>query len=795
MLKNLLSVALRNFKRDKWYSLLNILGLTIGITFGLLLIFYIKDELSYDRYNEKLDRIYRINSYIKEPEKDMLKWTSTQHPLGPMLKREFPEVEESVRFVNDGKDMFQLDDLRLYIEKVYYADSTVFKVFTYPFLEGDPRTALVAPHSMVLTQSVAEAYFGKSTGIVGKSLRNDKGEVFKITGVVKDVPMHSHLRFNILLSLSTAGKDFDQNWGGFNIYTYVLLRPNVDAATFEKKLLPMYDKYMAPIFAQYNIKIHYGVQPVGAIHLHSDMEGEPEELGSISYIYIFGSVALFMLLIACINYMNLTTARSARRAKEIGIRKVTGSTQIQLVAQFLIESTLTAIFALLLSIGCIALLLPLFNSLSGKSISFGALMEPSTFLILLAVILFVGVVGGSYPAFYLSKFNPIHVLKGALSKGSSNATLRRTLVVVQFSISMIMIICTWVVYNQLKYLQNKDVGFDKHEVVSLTVNASSDVSGKISAFKNEMRKNPQVIAVSTSQLVPGNDPGFNLFEIESKKGFVDKGVFVYGADEDYFKTLGMTIKKGRNFYSRSSDTLHGIIVNENMVNYFGWDNPIGKRVKFPGDTSGRYWEVVGVVNDFNQRSLYNPVAPLIIRYNQNNAGIQLKLDPKNIPATIAGIEKTWKAYFPDLPFTYKFLDQDFDSQYAADQKRGKIFTSFSILTIFITCLGLLGLIAFTTEQRQKEISIRKIMGAGIGQIVPLLTTNFIVLVGVSCLVAFPIAWVFMHNWLKIFTYNTGLTPLPFLLSALTVLLITMLTVAFHTLKAAVANPSKSLRTE
>jgi putative ABC transport system permease protein len=466
-----------------------------------------------------------------------------------------------------------------------------------------------------------------------------------------------------------------------------------------------------------------------------------------------------------------------------------------LVAQFLVESTLTAIFALLLSIGCIALLLPLFNSLAGKSISFGALMEPSTFLILLAVILFVGLVGGSYPAFYLSKFNPIHVLKGSLSKGSSNATLRRALVVVQFSISMIMIICTWVVYNQLKYLQNKDVGFNKHEVVTLTVNTNSDVSGKIFAFKNEMRKNPQILAVSTSQLVPGNDPGFNLFEIETKNGYVDKGVFVYGADEDYFKTLGMKIKKGRDF-DGLSDTTHGIIVNENMVNYYGWDNPIGKRVKFPGDTSGRFWEVVGVVNDFNQRSLYNPIAPLIVKYSQNNYGFQLKLDPKNIPATIAGVERTWKAYFPDLPFSYTFLDRDYDSQYAADQKRGKIFTSFSILTILITCLGLLGLIAFTTQQRQKEISIRKIMGAGIGQIVPLLTTNFVVLVGLSCLFAFPVAWWFMHGWLKVFGDNSmGLGLLPFLLSALTVLLITMMTVIFHTLKAAVANPSKSLRTE
>ncbi|HUB61899.1 MAG TPA: ABC transporter permease [Puia sp.] len=796
MLKNLLLVALRNFKRDKWYSLLNILGLTIGITFGLLLIFYIKDELSYDHYNEKLDRIYRITAYIKEPEKDTLKWASTQNPLAPTLKREYPEVEEAVRMVGNGKNMYQLGDLKLYIEKVYYTDSNVFRVFTYPMVEGDPRTALVAPNSMVLTESVAKEYFGRTTGVVGRSLRNDKGEAFNITGVIKDVPMNSHLRFNLLISISSLGKDFnsDGNWGGFNIYTYVLLKPNTDAAMFQKKLLPMYDKYMAPIFAKYNIKIHYGVEPVGAIHLHSDFQGEPEELGNISYIYIFGSVALFMLLIACINYMNLATARSARRAKEIGVRKVSGSTKSQLVAQFLVESVLTAVFALVTSIGCIALLLPLFNSLSGKSITFGSLMEPGTFVILVAVIVFVGLVGGSYPAFYLSKFNPVDVLKGSLSKGSSNVVLRRILVVLQFSISMIMIICTWVVYNQLNYLRNKDLGFDKKEVLTLPVNANGDMTSKIIAFKNEMRKNPQVLSVSTSQAVPGNDVSFNLFAVESKNGFVNQGVYVYGADEDYVPTLGMKIVKGRNF-DGLDDTLHSILVNENMVKYFGWENPIGKRVKFPGDTSGRFWETVGVIKDFNQKSLYNPIAPLIIRYSPHNYGFQLKLDPKNIPGTIAEIEKTWKADFPDLPFSYTFLDQDFDSQYAADQKRGKIFTSFSILTILITCLGLLGLIAFTTEQRQKEISIRKIMGAGIGQIVPLLTRNFIWLVLISCFIAFPVAGLFMYHWLKIFTYSTGLQPMPFILSALTVLLITMMTVIFHTLRAAVANPSKSLRTE
>jgi putative ABC transport system permease protein len=309
-----------------------------------------------------------------------------------------------------------------------------------------------------------------------------------------------------------------------------------------------------------------------------------------------------------------------------------------------------------------------------------------------------------------------------------------------------------------------------------------------------MRKNPEVLSVSTSEAVPGNDVSFNLFAVESKNGFVNQGVNVYRADEDYVRTLGMKIVRGRDF-DGLTDTLHSILVNENMVKYFGWDNPIGKRVKFPGDTTGRFWETVGVVKDFNQKSLYNPIAPLIIKYAPHNYGFQLRLDPKNIPGTIAGIEKTWKTDFPDLPFSYTFLDQDFDSQYAADQKRGKIFTSFSILTILITCLGLLGLIAFTTQQRQKEISIRKIMGAGIGQIVPLLTRNFVWLVLISCLIAFPVAGLFMYSWLKIFTYSTGLQPMPFVLSALTVLLITMMTVIFHTLRAAVANPSKSLRTE
>ena len=387
------------------------------------------------------------------------------------------------------KQCIKNGDTRFYEDRIFFCDSNVFKVFTCNFIEGDPNTALTEPNSMVLSQSLAKKFFGNNS-VVGKSLQNDRGDIFKITAVIKDIPKNAHLIFSGLISMSTIPKKFISNWGNFGFYTYVLLKQNTNATAFEKKMLPLYDKFLAPIFAKSNIKIRFAAEPLTSIHLHSDFEFEPEEVGSISYIYIFGAVAFFMLLIACINYMNLTTARSARRAKEIGIRKVTGSTKSQLVAQFLVESLLTSLFALLLSVVLIVLLLPTFNSISGKSISVNTLMEPVTFFILLGIVLFVGLVGGSYPAFYLSKFNPVNVLKGSLSKSSSNVNLRRSLVVVQFSISMIMLICTWVVYGQLKYLRNKDLGFNKEQVLSLNANAG-DIRGKVLAFKNEVKNNPR----------------------------------------------------------------------------------------------------------------------------------------------------------------------------------------------------------------------------------------------------------------------------------------------------------------
>jgi putative ABC transport system permease protein len=795
MLKNLLLIAIRNFRKDKWYSVLNVLGLTIGVTFSLFLIFYITDELSYDRYHKNADRIYRINSFIREKDKNT-DWTLTQLPLGPQIKIDFPEVQEMTRFVSRERTLFKNGENGFYETKIYYADSTVFRVLDHKFLEGTAATALNAPFDIVITKSLADKYFGKNASAVGKTLKTVY-DVYRVSAVVQDIPKNSHIRYDMLISMSTFLRDNNggPNWGNYFVYTYALLKPNTSGAGLSKKLTDITKKFVEPIFKQYNIDIQYGVQRITEIHLTSKLQYEPEELGSMSYIWIFSAVAFFMLVIACINYMNLTTARSARRAKEIGIRKVTGSTRSQLIAQFISESLLTSIIAVLLSVALMLALLPIFNSLSGKEFNLNTLLRPTNVLLLVAVALFTGFVGGSYPAFYLSSFNPVNILKGSISKASGNVNLRRTLVVLQFSISMIMLICTWVVYSQLSYLRKKDLGFDKNQVMMLTVNTGQDERGKIFAMTNELRSQPGVAGVGTANAFPGA-PGINLnlFTIETDSGWKDQGIELYSIDEHYLKTLGIKIVKGRNFEGLP-DTLRSIIVNESMVKQFGWKEPLGKKIKFPGDTSGNYVEVVGVFNDFNQKSLYNPIAPLLFFYGPNGNIIQVKIEGANIQGGIAKAETIWRKYFPNLPFEYKFLDQNFNSQYEADQKRGKIFASFSVLTIIITCLGLLGLTAFTTQQKQKEISIRRVMGASIPQVVTMITKNYLWLSLISAAIAFPIAWYFMNNWLKIFPYNTGLSVVPFIVSAFVILLTAAFTAMFHSAKAAMANPAKNLRTE
>ena len=796
MFKNLLLIGLRNFRKDKWYSLLNILGLTIGITFSLFLIFYIADELGYDRFHRKADRIFRINSYIHERDKNT-DWVYTQLPLGPTLKQDYPEVEEMVRFINRERTLFKNGEKNFFETKVFYADSTIFKIFSHHFLEGAPSTALNAPFDIVITKSLAEKYFGKKESAVGKTLRTVY-DVYKVTGVIEDVPGNSHLRFDMLISMSTFlrnNQNGQPNWGSFYNFTYVLLKPGINVQAFNKKLHGVYTKFVEPVFKQFNVTMRYDLQNITSIHLHSNLQYEPEELGSMSYIWIFSAVAFFMVLIACINYMNLTTARSARRAKEIGIRKVTGSTRGQLIGQFLTESLLTALIAVLLSVLLILFLLPVFNSLSGKTFTISALLHPFNIALLVIVALLTGLVGGSYPALYLSGFKPVNILKGSLSKASGNVNLRRSLVVLQFSISMIMLICTWVVYSQLSYLRKKDLGFNKNLVMTVIVNTGENEQGKIFAMNNEFRNLPDIKTVGTGSSYPGGpNVNLNLFTVETKTGYVDKGVECYTVDEHFIPSLDIAVVQGRNF-SGPSDTSYSIVVNQSMVKHFGWDNPIGKRIKFPGDTTGAYREVVGVFKDFNQKSLYNPIAPLLLFYYPNGNMIQLKMNPGNISGSITKVETLWKKYFPQLPFEYKFLDQDFNSQYAADQKRGKIFAAFSILTIIITCLGLLGLTAFTTQQKQKEISIRRVMGATIVQVVTMITKNYLWLALLSAFIAFPVAWYFMSNWLNIFPYNTGLSIIPFIVSAFVIVVTAAGTAMFHSAKAALTNPAKNLRTE
>src|SRR6266536_2617431 len=734
MIKNLLLIAIRNFKKDKWFSLLNILGLTIGITFSLFLIFYITDKLNYDLYNEKADRVFRIISYIHEKDKNT-NWAITQAPLAATLKKDFPEVEESGRFMSRERTLFKNGNNNFYETKVYYADSTIFNIFTYKFVEGNAAHALNEPSSIVIIRSLAEKYFGKNTPAVGKTLRTVY-DVYKVTAVLEDVPQNSHLRFDMLISWSTLPKNFNggENWGSFNDFTYVLLKRGANADAFNKKLVSIYKKYVQPIFAQFNVTMRYDVQPITSIHLHSKLEQEPEELGSMSYIWIFSAVAFFMLLIACINYMNLTTARSARRAKEIGIRKVSGSTKKQLVLQFLSESVLTALAAVVLSILLVMLLLPVFNTLSGKAFTIYTLFQPSNIVLLLGIGLLTGLAGGSYPAFYLSAFQPVSILKGTLSKASGNVNLRRTLVVLQFSISMVMLICTWIVYSQLSYMQKKDLGFDKSQVMTVTVNTGEDERGKINAMDNEFRSIPGVKTVGTGNAYPGSpNLNLNLFTVQTDNGYVDKAVECYGIDENYITSLNIPVVRGRNF-ANLADTLHSII-------------------------------------------------------------IQLKLNTSDLSKTIAQASSVWKKYFPQLPFEYKFLDENFNSQYAADQKRGKIFAAFSILTIMITCLGLLGLTAFTTQQKQKEISIRRVMGASIVQIVSMITRNYLWLALIAALIAFPVAYYFMNNWLKAFSYSAGLSIVPFIMSALVIVVTATLTAMFHSAKAALSKPANNLRSE
>jgi putative ABC transport system permease protein len=800
MFKNLFKIAIRNILKDKVYSAINILGLTIGITCSLFLLLYILDELSYDRYHANADNIYRIVSDIKEPDNAFV-WAVAQIPLADELRDNYPEVKNAVRFFGTPRTLYKQGDVQFYEGDFFLADSTVFDMFSYEFINGDPATALDNPFSMVLTETVAIKYFGSAEKALNQSLQNQQNEDFKITAVLKDVPLNSHFRFDALMSRNTR-PGFQGSWGNFGVYTYIQLPEGYDLAKMYASLEKVIKEKVNPIFDQFYIRIKYEMQKITDIHLHSKIQDEAEAGGDISYIYIFGAVAGFMIIIACINYMNLATARSANRSKEVGIRKVMGSQRRQLIIQFITESVVIALISLVVSLILIYAFLPFFNDLANKALPFSYVLQKPVILSLVGLVLFVGVVGGSYPAFYLSGFNPVSVLKGKLSTRGGTVIFRKALVIFQFGISIFMLISTLIVFDQLQFLRNKDLGFKKERLVRLAL-IGQELQGKGPVLVERLRQSPDVSSIGLSNSSPGQGIGKNLIKVENNDGTLsDRGVDFYSADFDFVKTMGMTIVEGRDF-SRDviSDTTYAVLVNESMVKRMSWENPIGKRFVFddndPATTNDVEKRVVGVVKDYHQNSLYDAIEPLMIVLNKNLNYVFVRTAEGDVRQSLASIEKAWKEVFPNHPFEYNFLDQDFNSQYKADEKRSQIFTAFSGLTIVIACLGLLGLAAFTTEQRTKEIGVRKVIGASVNSLVFLVSREFFILVGVGTLLAFPAAWYVTNNWLQNFAYRIELTGewSTFIISAVLAFIITFGTVGFHVIRAASANPVKSLRDE
>jgi len=797
MLKNLIKISIRNIVRDKAYSLINVAGLTIGITCSLFLMMYIIDELSYDKYHVNANNIYRVVSNVKEPD-DAFVWRITQMPLADELRDNYPEVKNAVRFFSMPRDLFKVGEKEFYEEDFMFADSNVFDMFTYDFLAGDPATALDDPLSIVLTESVAKRYFETPQAALGQAIRaNRRQEDFKITGVIRDVPFNSHFRFDALISRNSRAQ-FTGNWGGFGITTYIQLPEGYDLNRIQESLDKITKEKVNPVFAEMGVTVRYGLQRITDIHLYSKIQDEAEEGGDISYIYIFGAVAIFMVVIACINYMNLATARSVNRAKEVGLRKVMGSQRGLLMAQFLTESVLMASAALAFSLLLIYIFLPSFNVLANKHLPFSYILQAPIAISLVVIILVTGIVGGSYPAFYLSGFNPVEVLKGKLAARGGSVVFRKTLVVVQFALSIFMLISTLVVYDQLNFLRTKDLGFDKENVVRLNL-SNRDMIHQGETLMQRLKRLPEVVSVGKASSSPGQGIGKLLMRVEDAEGkMVDRGVDLFVADYDFVDAMGMKIVQGRNF-SRDNpgDTLRAVLVNESMVRRMNWKDPIGRKFSNDGQNGAEERTVIGVIKDYNQNSLYDVIEPLIVLLGQQNNYVFVRFKPGDLTSFMGSLEKEWKEMFPANPFQYVFLDADLNSQYRADEKRSQIFTGFSALTVAIACLGLLGLAAFTTEQRTKEIGVRKVVGASTSNLVVLVSSEFFKLVALGMIFAIPASWYFTDRWLENFAYRIELpNEWPtFVVAAALAFVITFITVGYHVVRAARANPVHSLRDE
>jgi len=732
--------------------------------------------------------------------------------MGQMLKKDYPQIEDYARVYNSsGSKLVKKGNDFINEQKVCHADSTFFRIFELPVIAGDVKNALNEPNTVVITEKIAKKYFG-STDAVGKVIEtNDNNKtLYKVNAIIKDVPHNSHFNFDFYFSM----KNVDYNWGQFlshNFHTYLLLKPGVSQKTVENKFTEYIDKYCLPEAKQFmkintmedfkkaGNSLEYDMTPLTKLHLYSNLQYEFLPGGNIQYVYIFSAVALLILVIACINFMNLTTARSANRAKEVGIRKVLGTEKKELITQFLVECTLMVTLSLLIAIGIAYLVLPLFNSVASKSMGLSNLFSPIILPLLIALPFVVGLLAGSYPAFYLSSFKPIEVLKGKLKMGSKSGGLRNFLVGFQFFISIFLIIATIVIYRQLHFIQTKNLGFSKDQV--LMIDGAYVLKNNLKPFKDEVLQLPGVSSGSVSGFLPvtstnRSDNTFSTSQImDAKNGF---DMQTWAVDYDYIKTLGMQIVKGRNFSKDFGSDSTAVVINESLAKSIGFDDPIGKQIYstyYSNNNQRIGYTIIGVVKNFNFESLKQNVGLLGLFLKPSLGMISFKVNAANIPDVLKQVENKWKAMAPGIPFSYRFLDDAFNDMYNAEQKVGKIILIFSTLAILIACLGLFGLSTFIAEQRTKEIGIRKVLGSSVSSIVQLLSKDFIKLVAISFIVAAPLAWWFMNKWLQDFANRVDISWWIFLLAGALALIIALATVSFQAIKAALMNPVKSLRTE
>jgi putative ABC transport system permease protein len=807
MFKNYVKVALRNLWKNKVFSVINIVGLAIGLCCFLLIAVYVLDELSYDRFYRNADRIYRINSDIRFGGNN-LHLPVTSDMMGATLKKDYPEIEEYTRiYNNNGNKLIKKGNEYISEFNVAHADSTFFTVFSLPAIEGDLKTALNEPNTVVRSGSAAKKYFG-TTKAVGRSIEtnDDSSTVYKVTAVIRDIPQNSHFRFDFLFSM----KNVDYNWGQYlshNFHTYLLLKKGTDFHALEKKFPQYIDKYALPVAKQYmqinsmeefekaGNQLLYSLTPLTKIHLYSDRQFEIRPSGNIQYVYIFSAIALFILVLGCINFMNLTTARSASRAREVGIRKVLGTYRKNLLFQFLIESTLMVFLSMLIAVVLAFFVLPLFNNVSGKTMSLSSLFSPLILPLLIALPFVVGILAGSYPAFYLSFFRPIEVLKGKLSSSGGNGRLRSTLVVFQFATAIILIVGTIVVYSQLHYIQNKNLGYNKDQV--LIVDNAFVLNQNIQSFKTEMLQQKGVESATVSSFLPvsnssRNDNSYSKEAVsDAKNGF---NMQTWTIDYEYLKTMGMELKQGRNFSRDFGTDSSAVIINESTAKFLNYADPIGKQI-YTLDSKPVAYTIIGVVKNFNFESLHKDVGPLAFFLGRSSGLVAFKVKAGDIPSILKTVQAEWKTLAPGMPFSYRFLDESFAEMYSAEQRAGKIALIFSVLAIVIACLGLFGLATFIAEQRTKEIGIRKVLGASVNGIVQLLSKDFVRLVLIAFVIATPVAWWAMNKWLQDFAYRVNLDWWIFLLAGIAALFIALVTVSFQAIRAALANPVKNLRTE